>query len=117
MAAKKVCARCPRIIPTGTSYCPECTRAADKARGTATERGYSGQHKTRFRPGVLARDPVCKLCLAAWSTVADHWPLSRKELEARGLDPNDPANGRGLCKPCHDRETAANQPGGWNRRT
>jgi 5-methylcytosine-specific restriction protein A len=50
----------------------------------------------------------------AFATVADHYPLSRKELIDAGLDPNDPQHGRGLCKPCHDRETAQNQPGGWN---
>jgi 5-methylcytosine-specific restriction protein A len=49
----------------------------------------------------------------AISTVADHWPLSRRELEDQGLDPNDPQHGRGLCKHCHDMETARNQPGGW----
>jgi len=63
---------------------------------------------------VLDRDPICVLCRLAASTVADHWPTSRRDLEAAGLDPNDPARGRGLCKPCHDRETARNQPGGWN---
>ncbi|MEU6709988.1 hypothetical protein ABZ897_00800 [Nonomuraea sp. NPDC046802] len=52
------------------------------------------------------------------STVADHHPLSRRELVARGLDPDDPQYGRGLCTSCHGKETAANpeQAGGWNRR-
>lgn len=67
-----------------------------------------------FREGVLARDPICKVCRRAPSTVADHFPLSRRELVAAGLDADDPERGRGLCKPCHDRETARLQPGGWN---
>jgi 5-methylcytosine-specific restriction enzyme A len=50
----------------------------------------------------LERDPICVICGIAPATVADHYPLSRKELVARGMDPNDPAHGRGLCKPCHD---------------
>jgi len=57
---------------------------------------------------------VCVLCNEALSTVADHWPLSRRELSARGMDPDDPQYGRGLCDHCHNQETAANQPGGWN---
>jgi 5-methylcytosine-specific restriction protein A len=67
-----------------------------------------------FRAGVLARDHVCVLCKVAIATVADHHPKSRADLEQLGMNPNDPAHGRGLCKPCHDTETARNQPGGWN---
>ena len=74
----------------------------------------------RFRTAVLERDINCVLCIAAarWTpaTVADHWPLSRRELLDRGMDPDDPEHGRGLCEPCHAKETAANQPGGWNAR-
>jgi 5-methylcytosine-specific restriction protein A len=50
------------------------------------------------------------------ATVADHWPLSRRELAERGMDPDDPAHGRGLCHGCHSKETAINQPGGFNAR-
>jgi 5-methylcytosine-specific restriction protein A len=64
---------------------------------------------------VLDRDPICVLCELAVSTVADHYPHSRRELIALHLDPDDPQYGRGLCKRCHDTETATNQPGGWNR--
>ena len=59
------------------------------------------------------RDPICVLCDVALSTVADHYPLSRKELIDQGLNPNDPMHGRGLDKLCHDRSTAVEQPGGW----
>lgn len=67
---------------------------------------------------MLERDICCVLCREAdkWelATVADHWPLSRRELLERGLDADDPEHGRGLCKRHHDQETARNQPGGWN---
>jgi 5-methylcytosine-specific restriction protein A len=63
---------------------------------------------------VLNRDPICVLCELRQSTVADHYPLSRKELLEQGMNPNDPNRGRGLCVTCHNRETAVNQPGGWN---
>jgi 5-methylcytosine-specific restriction protein A len=57
---------------------------------------------------------VCVLCGFNFATVADHYPLTRKELVERGMDPNNPDAGRGLCKPCHDRYTAISSPGGWN---
>lgn len=88
-------------------------RASDLARGSSTRRGYGRAHRTRFRPGVLARDPVCVICNLRVSTVADHYPLSRRELVDAGMDPDDPVHGRGLCAPCDRRQTAQRQPGGW----
>lgn len=118
--ALKVCPvpGCPTLTASGR--CDNHRRESDKARGTAADRGYKGRgHTRRFRPGVLERDQLCVLCDAeglppTLATVADHWPLSRRELVDRGLDPDDPQHGRGLCKRHHDRETARHQPGGWN---
>lgn len=62
---------------------------------------------------MLERDPICVVCLVRVSTVADHYPRSKRELEQLGLDSNDPQYGRGLCKRCHDRSTAERQPGGF----
>lgn len=117
---------CPNTVPRQQPRCDRCTRAAEERRGTASERGYSNQHRTRFREAVLARDPICTCgpehpthrgqpC-HAWSTVADHYPKTRRELEAQGADPNHPDHGRGLCDPCHGWNTAVHQPGGWNQR-
>lgn len=108
---------CPTLVPKGRSRCDTCTTTADKARGTAAQRGYTSRGHRTFRDAVLARDPICKLCYRRPSTVADHYPLSRRELVDAGLNPNDPTRGRGLCKPCHDTETAKHQPGGWANRT
>lgn len=116
--------RCPvcKRIHSGTGKCLTCRgevrRAGDRARGSAAARGYGAEHRERFRVEVLRRDPVCVLCRRRLSTVADHWPLSRRELVMAGLDPNDWRHGRGLCASCHGVETAANpkQRGGWNRR-
>ncbi|MEU1128750.1 hypothetical protein ABZ383_02605 [Streptomyces sp. NPDC005900] len=46
--------------------------------------------------------------------MADHFPLSRRELIARG-EPNPDAakHLRPLCVACHNCETARNQPGGF----
>lgn len=104
---------CPEYTTGGR--CDEHRREAEVRRGTARQRGYGRGHEQQFRPGVLARDPVCVLCKAAPSVHADHYPLSRRELVAAGLDPNDPEHGRGLCGRCHSSETATHQPGGWHR--
>jgi 5-methylcytosine-specific restriction protein A len=112
---------CPQYTQAGR--CSEHRREAEQRRGSARQRGYGKKHETRFRPGVLARDPRC-VCTdedhghgspcGQQSVHADHWPLSRRELTTAGKDPDDPANGRGLCQPCHSSETAVHQPGGWN---
>jgi 5-methylcytosine-specific restriction protein A len=124
--AMRICTQpgCPDIVPNGR--CAAHTRTADQARGTRQQRGYGVAHERRFRPGVLARDPLCVChdrdhghghdCLAP-STVADHWPRDKRELIALGLDDNDPQYGRGLCKACHDKHTAVTQPGGWHTHT
>ena len=105
---------CPALYDGTATRCPIHAKTADKQRGTATQRGYNTRGHKTFRNRVLTRYPICVLCNMALSTVADHYPRSRKELEDLHLNPNDPAFGRGLCKSCHDRETATNQPGGWN---
>jgi 5-methylcytosine-specific restriction protein A len=104
---------CPEFTQHGR--CDGCRAEAEKKRGTAQQRGYGREHRTRFRPAVLARDPVCVVCRQKPSAHADHHPLSRRELVERGLDPNDPQYGRGTCGPCHSSETARHQPGGWNQ--
>jgi 5-methylcytosine-specific restriction enzyme A len=104
---------CPEYTNRG-GRCEDHRREAEQRRGNARARGYGTEHERRFRAAVLARDPQCVLCRSAPSRHADHWPLDRRDLVARGLDPNDPARGRGLCGPCHSSETAREQPGGWN---
>ena len=68
---------------------------------------------------MLKRNPWCVLCLLEGrhtpAVDADHYPLSRRQLIKQGMDPDDPANGRGLCSRHHKQETAKRQPGGWNR--
>ncbi|MCA1218687.1 holin [Streptomyces sp. 8L] len=115
---------CPEYTTRGR--CDDHRSEAEQRRGTARQRGYGRQHEQRFRPAVLKCDPICtcpgctscqptkgRACSRA-SVHADHWPVDRRTLVARGLDPNDPSRGRGLCPPCHSSHTAAEQPGGWN---
>lgn len=123
--ALKVCSTpgCPALVERGR--CATHTAQAEQQRGTRQQRGYGRAHETRFRAGVLRRDPLCvcddqahghgPTCLAP-STVADHHPLTKRELRERGMDDHDPRNGRGLCKACHDKHTAMTSPGGWHDR-
>ncbi len=105
---------CPTLYQGNGGRCPTHTRQADQARGSSQDRGYNTPGHRTFRVAVITRDPVCVLCHVAPSTVADHYPRSRRELVALGMNPNDPNAGRGLCKKCHDTETAQHQPGGWH---
>jgi 5-methylcytosine-specific restriction protein A len=105
--------RCPEYTDSGR--CEDHRREADQRRGTAAQRGYSGPDWARARAAVLARDPQCVLGCGRPSTVADHWPTSRRDLLAAGVtNPDAPERMRGVCRPCHSTETAHHQPGGWN---
>lgn len=112
----RVCtvAGCPEFTEGGR--CPAHRAEAEQRRGTARERGYGGRTWTRARRAVLDRDPMCVLGCGRPATVADHWPTSRRDLLAQGVtDPDAPHRMRGICQPCHSRETAQHQPGGWNK--
>lgn len=115
----RICSKpgCPTIHDSATgSRCPEHAKAADRAHWDRT-RGYNTRaHRIGFRLAVLQKDPICVLCNNAVATVADHYPKSRQDLIDLAMNPDDPKHGRGLCEPCHNGETARNQPGGWNTR-
>lgn len=118
--AFKVCSTpgCPALCRSGR--CTTCSASAEQRRGSSNARGYGTPHRTRFRAGVLAKHPICQHpdgCDQP-STVADHWPHSRRELVALGMDPDNPQHGRGLCHRHHGQATAQtpDQRGGWNRR-
>lgn len=116
---------CPELIGPGQTDCvngharakrTRAQRATDARRPTAAQRGYDHTHRTRFRAAVLRRDPTCVLCRTRPSQHADHHPLTRTELVAQDLDPNDPRHGRGLCASCHATETARHDGGFGNTR-
>lgn len=119
---------CRKLHTRDGGKCDDCHRAAVNARSAArpspAQRGYTGKHRSTFRPGVLDKNPTC-VCTETWcphegecgepSVIADHHPHGRKELIAMGENPDDPKWGRGLCRSCDSRQTARRQPGGWNQ--
>lgn len=120
--AARVCSTpgCPEITDGGR--CPTCRGKAEQRRGTAAQRGYSGQHWRVRRRATLRRDPLCVCrdtthphgpqCLTP-STVADHHPRTRRELVAAGVpDPDALHLLRGICASCHNRHTGVTSPGG-----
>lgn len=105
---------CPGRTTSG-GRCVRCTGAA----GALAEPDPGAIYTTRGwrtrRLEYLGTHPFCALCSAA-ATVPDHYPVSRRVLVARRVaDPDADEHLRPLCKRCHDRSTAARQPGGWNR--
>lgn len=101
---------CPELTSTGRC---EAHRAQDwQLRRERGAHNYGSSRWQRVRRAYLYEHPWCVLCTAP-ATVADHHPLSRRELVARGVDPDSPTHLRPLCTPCHNRETARHQPGGW----
>jgi 5-methylcytosine-specific restriction enzyme A len=114
----RVCGQpgCATTYDGNQSRCDEHLTRAKKAHWQDTKVYKSAGHR-EFRCVVLERDPICVLCHLMAATVADHWPKSRKDLILLGFNPDDPRFGRGLCRSCHNTQTAQHQPGGWaNRR-
>ena len=88
---------CPALV-TDASRCPrhaaEREQHYEQQRGSSAARGYGAAHRT-WRTVILARDPVCRLCHRAPSTVADHiMPLRLGGTWAL-------SNGQGVCAHCH----------------
>lgn len=114
--ALKVCSTtgCPELVPTGR--CAGCTRDAERKRGSSTARGYGTAWSRRSR-SFVRRHPFCAVqapgC-AGVATLADHHPISRRDLVDQGVpDPDADHRLRPSCHHCHSVETARHQPGGW----
>lgn len=99
---KIACHRCGTPTDELDGLCDEC-------RGVLrpTERPYDDPLWRRRSAAFLRAHPWCALCeelgLSVKATVADHWPMSRKELVAAGeSDPDQTKYLRPLCRGHHN---------------
>lgn len=72
-----------------------------------TQKWYKRAHWTRLRTVVIHRDPVCKICNRAPSTIADHIKPHKGEWSLF----SDLDNLQGICKTCHAKKTAREDGG------
>ena len=84
-------------------------QATDRARGSASSRGYGAQHRKR-RALVLGAEPLCAACLSLGrvtpATVDDHIvPIKQ------GGSIDDLSNHQSLCEPCHNVKRAHERQG------
>lgn len=96
--APNLCWRCHRAKPC------LCAAKRDRKRGTPAQRGYDSLHR-QLRVIVLRRDPVCKICNRAPSTVSEHIV----PIEQGGATTLD--NLQGACATCANRKTVTKDGG------
>jgi 5-methylcytosine-specific restriction protein A len=102
-------------VPKG--YCPDhqqqiTDRFNEQRNNDPVRRLYKNSRWEGTRIVVLGRDPLCRECNLALSTVVDHIINAHvlvKRFGERAF--YDPDNLQGLCKPCHDAKTASEV--GW----
>lgn len=94
--ARRTCSRCRRVL-TAPGKCPTC------ASRDPQPTNYGGAGWRKARADFLAANPTCVQC-GNPSKVADHYPISRRNLIGRYKvsDPDAPHRLRALCVPCHN---------------
>lgn len=114
--------RCPNKAEIN-GLCRPChderEREYDSRRPNATERGYDAAWRETRRK-YLHEHPWCEghecsakpQWLRAPAREVDHID----GLGPKGPRGHDPENLRSLCKPCHSKRTARDQPAGWAKR-
>jgi 5-methylcytosine-specific restriction protein A len=120
MPARSVCSTpgCPVLVyPSGR--CAECRAKAAAMRTRTARKGYGSQWQ-RTRARFLAQHPYCE-CAQCGTLPVPLKPRATEVDHIDGLGPLGPrgydwTNLRAMTKAHHARETARNQPGGWNDR-
>jgi 5-methylcytosine-specific restriction protein A len=107
-AAPKVC--CCQPCPNPAEYrgrCPQHAKLAERARGTASERGYDGDWR-RLVAVVLMEEPFCQIrthCMGATATEGDHIISIVQRPDLRLVR----SNIQSTCKTCHSAKTRREQ--------
>jgi 5-methylcytosine-specific restriction enzyme A len=104
---------CPELVRGRDGTCEEHTRQRASQRENRGGSSYGSRWNRVVQPKFIYRNPWCALC-GRQATVADHFPVSRTVLVAKG-DPNPDAfrHLRPLCKPCDAKERPKREPGGF----
>jgi 5-methylcytosine-specific restriction protein A len=121
-AAKHPCSQpgCPTLVPRGQSKCEKHTkevrRRYDEQRPNFRERGYSSAWDKASK-SFRRRNPLCAECLKEGRTtpaqVTDHIKPHKGDPE---LFWDEEINWQSLCKSHHDRKTAREDGGGWQKK-
>lgn len=83
------------FTPQNIPLVPRPTKYAKKKQASSTSRGYGVTHRKQ-RLQVLAEQPICARCGAAWSEQLHH--------KDRNPQNRQRSNVEGLCGPCHRKE-------------
>lgn len=82
-------------------------RSWDHGGKSRHERGY-GTAWDKLRAQVLADEPMCRSCLHEHGIVTAANQVDHIKAKAKG-GTDDRSNLRPLCRPCHDRKSAADR--------
>lgn len=120
MGAFSVCPTpgCPTLVESA-GRCPDCKARASARRSPSKNRG-RGSRWQRTSKAYLLANPLCE-CHECASVPMPLRPRATEVDHIDGLGPLGPrgydwGNLRAMTKAHHARETARNQPGGWNDR-
>lgn len=109
---------CPTLVARA-GRCQSCKAEAQAKRRSASRKGYDSAW-TRTRRAYLRAHPWCE-CAECDALPMPLRPAATEVDHIDGLGPLGPRghdwdNLRSMTKAHHSRETARNQPGGWNDR-
>jgi len=128
--AAGICKVCRRTVPEGGRFCKDHLAAANQSDRLRSRNRRESELKSLYdtrrwreytRPGVLARDPLCRIGILchgmAPSTDVDHKVRAEIYIAQNGGDEMfffDEKNLRGGCHECHAHKTALENAGQWN---
>lgn len=94
-------------------------QANDRRRGNSSQRGYGHKWRTKIRPRILRRDPICRCTNPDCPVHRGRVSCTRPSQHVDHIIPkpegtDDASNLQGLCDGCHSHKTAS-KDGGYGR--